>query len=245
MKLGRRAVAAYRVPVRRTALFAIVVISAAGVGVVAAFALRESGSSLAARRVAPDVARVVCDTGAVRLAAVAVQASENGVRFVVENPSRAQLLQIRDPRRDSPLAELPLLAGAPSEATFAIGPGRVQVACLPDRASGGPAAVLSILDPDDRWISPALSCSETSSIRFQAPFAAGAEDAAQTARRTVPGIEPSDEVAKPGYPGSLWHGDLVVVIRDDRTVGRVTRAHDQGTWSVAVTACASSPLAAR
>jgi hypothetical protein len=59
------------------------------------------------------------------------------------------------------------------------------------------------------------------------------------------GLAQTDEIAKPGYPGTRWHGDLVVVIRDGATIGRFTRAQEQGMWSIAVTACAGSQLEGR
>lgn len=227
-------------------LFAGVVSLAAAVGLAVAFGLRESGISPDVLRAAPEVARVVCEGDGARLAAPVVRAGEDGVRFVVENPSSAQLLQVRRDGRGSATAELVLANGAPSEATFAIGPGAVLVACLPDRASAGtPGSKLTIVDPADAWVSPELACSRTETRRFPAPLTDDDEGPVETTRRTLPGVAQADEIAKPGYPGTRWHGDLVVVIRDGATIGRVTRAHDQGMWSITVTACAGSELAVR
>lgn len=230
---------------RGTSAFVTVVTGLLSIGVVAAFVLREGGAGVATSRLAPDVARVVCEADSVRLAASAVRAGEDGVRILVQNRSRAQLLQIRSARGGTPPVELPLVPGGPNATIVALAPGVASVTCLADRTSsrGRGSAALSILDPYELWVSPRLSCSAAEAARFETAFAAGAEDATETAARTLAALDEHDRIVAPGYPGTRWHGDLVVVIRDGRTIARVTRAQDQGMWSVQVTACAGSRLA--
>ncbi|MEX0743132.1 MAG: hypothetical protein WD248_02110 [Actinomycetota bacterium] len=223
--------------------------TAAGVGLlfalalVAALFLREGGPAIAASRVAPDVARVSCDPDGAVVDASVVRAGDAGVRFVVQNASHAQFLRVRPLRELGSPVDLPLASGAPSDAILAVAPGSVRVSCLRDRASGpAPASALAIVDPQGLWISPELPCSKVVEREFQSRFAGTEEDAVETVRRTIGDLVSEDEIAKPGYPQTRWHGDLVVVIRDGRTIGRVTRAQDQGMWTVALSVCTGSGI---
>ena len=212
-------------------------------GLVAALFLREGGPAIAASRVAPDVTRVSCEPDGAVVDGSVVRAGEAGVRFVVRNEADAQFLRVR-PRRElgSPV-DLLLADGDPSEAVLAVPPGSVLVSCLLDHASGpAPASELAIVDPHELWISPELACSKVVEREFQSGFAGTDEDPVETVRRTIRDLVSQDEIAKPGYPQTRWHGDLVVVIRDGRTIGRVTRAQDQGGWTVALTACTGAGI---
>jgi hypothetical protein len=210
---------------------------------VAALSFREGGPAIAASRLAPDVARVRCEQDRAVIDAAVVRPSDGGVRFVVQNEADAQFLRVR-PHRDlgSPV-DLSLGDGDTSEAVLAVPPGSVRVSCLRDRASGpAPASVLAVVDPLELWISPELACSKVVEREFQSRFAGTDEDPVETVRRTIRDLVSEDEIAKPGYPRTRWHGDLVVVIRDGRTIGRVTRAQHQGGWAVALTACTGAGI---
>jgi hypothetical protein len=215
---------------------------AVGLLVVAAFVaalfLREGGPAIAVSRAAPAVALVRCETDGAAVDASVVQAGDAGVRFVVQNEARAQFLRVRPQRELGSPVDLPLAEGDSSQATLAVAPGSVRVSCLRDRASGpAPSSELEIVDPLGLWISPELACSKVGEREFQSRFAGTDEDAVETVRRTIRDLVSEDEIAKPGYPRTRWHGDLVVVIRDGRTIGRVTRAQHQGGWAVALTVC--------
>jgi hypothetical protein len=211
-------------------------------GLIAAL-FREGGPTIAAGRVAPDVARVSCEPDGAVVDASVVQAGDAGVRFVVQNASQAQFLRVRPLRELGSPVDVPLANGAPSDAVLAVAPGSVRVSCLRDRASGpAPVAELAIVDPQDLWISPELACSKFVEREFQSRFAGTEEDAVETVRRTIGDLVSADRIAKPGYPQTRWHGDLVVVIRDGRTIGRVTRAQDQGMWTVALSLCTGSGI---
>jgi hypothetical protein len=187
----------------------------------------------------PSVARVVCETGGAVLRAPTVVAARDGVHLAVTNASGADLLEIRS-ATDEPLAETPLDLDALTNAVFQIPPGPVTVTC---GAGDAGASVLQILDPRERWVSPTLACGEEEVERVELTTEEiPGEPAVGTARRAVPGLRGSDELEKPGYPGSLWHGDLLVVIREGEVVGRITRAQNRGEWSVVVTACPGSGL---
>jgi hypothetical protein len=207
-------------------------------GLVAALSFREGGPAVAASRVAPDVALVRCQPDGADVDAPVVRAGEGGVRFVVLNESQAQFLRVRPQRELGAPVDLLLGPSEPNVAVLTVPPGSVRVSCLRDRASRpAPASELAIVDPQELWISPKLACPKVVVREFQSRFAGADESAVETVRRTMRDLVSEDEVAKPGYPLTRWHGDLVVVIRDGRTIGRVTRAQDQGGWTVAVTAC--------
>jgi hypothetical protein len=222
-------------------------VAAVGLLVVAAFVaalfLREGGAAIAVSRAAPAVALVRCETDGAVVDASVVRAGDAGVRFVVQNEARAQFLRVRPLRELGSPVDLPLAGGEPSEATLAVAPGSVRVSCLRGRASGpAPSSELAIVDPVGLWISPELACSKVEEREFQSRFAGTDEDAIETVRRTIRDLVSEDEIAKPGYPQTRWHGDLVVVIRDGRTIGRITRAQDKGMWTVALSACAGTGI---
>jgi hypothetical protein len=55
-------------------------------------------------------------------------------------------------------------------------------------------------------------------------------------------LRPSDDLRRPGYPETRWHGDLLTVVREGETIARITRAEDRGGWSVVITACRDTGL---
>jgi hypothetical protein len=210
---------------------------------VATLSLREGGAAVAASRAAPDVARVACESDGAVVDAPAVRVGDAGVHFVVQNAAQAQFLRVRPDRELGRPIELLLTAGSPSEATLPVAPGNVRVSCLLDRSSGpAPVSELSIVDPEGLWISPELACSNVLEREFQSRFAGVEEDAVETARRTIRDLLSGLEIEKPGYPQTRWHGDLLVLIREGRTIGRVTRAQDQGMWTVTLSACPGSGI---
>lgn len=193
----------------------------------------------------PMQARVECQPEGTVVRTDSVLASRDGVHIVVENASRARLLEIRS-ATDEPLGEIPILTDAVTQTTFQIPPGPITVTCTAGRDTDHDrsAGVLTVLDPHDRWITLELVCpdEDLETVEFvveEIPL----EPAPATARRAVPGLRGSDELEKPGYPGSLWQGDLVVVVREGETVGRITRAQDRGSWHVLVSACPGTGLA--
>lgn len=228
----------------REAIVAVgVVLIAAGISL--ASDLSEPDDSPVAR--VPDIVHVRCEADAVRLGASTVQPQQDGVRFVVDNESKAQLFDVVLVGIDTVAAETPINPGEVTEATFAIPPGPVSLACLSGREDGRERtpAELIVLDPRGLWVSPDLGCdtSETTEVSVQYAGARETdEDPATTARRAVPGLLGTDDIVKPGYPQTRWHGDLVVVVREGETIGRITRAQDESTWRVVVEACAGSAL---
>jgi hypothetical protein len=202
----------------------------------ASYGLR-SGGSLEPTTV-PEVARITCEPDAVRLDATSVRARADGVHVAVANLSRALYLDFTSADGET-TERLPLTPGLLEQATFALPPGRVSVACVAGRETGRPRrpATLLVVDPLGLWVSPALACDETVTIDYEVDLAEAGEDAATTFRRSMPGLLATDQLVKPGYPRTAWHGDLLIVVRESETVGRVTRAESEGRWDVSVDAC--------
>jgi hypothetical protein len=227
--------------VRRAIVSAGAALIAVGVAMAGGFATHRERESLPT----PGVARVVCEPDRVRLGDDTVLAQPDGVRFEIENVSRAQLLQLTLVGLDGAPIEEPIPSNRVTNTTFTIPPGPVTVACLSGRDDGRvrEPALLTVLDTHDLWVSPDLSCEEIEGTSFAAPLDVPDESAVDTARRTVPGLTQTDVLAKPGYPRTRWHGDLLVVIREGETIGRVTRAEHEGGWLIDVDACTDAALA--
>lgn len=230
-------------PVRGALVTGGIVLIAVGVGIGADLGARESPPTDGV----PDRVDVRCEPDSVKLAGPAVEPGPDGVRFVVDNASKARLLQVGLVGLDEPAFSVSIAQGEITEASFAIPPGPVSVRCTSafGTAFHRPAEELIVLDPEGLWTSPDPTCPDLETVQLVAPFVEGDETPGQTARRVVPGLEPSDDVVKPGYPETPWHGDLVVVIRDGVTIGRVTRAQNEGEWNLVVDACPEAALALR
>lgn len=216
-----------------------------GVIAIAAGLATAGGSGSDGAPLAPSVARgaeVVCSSTGTIVRTERVLPLRDGVHVAVENPASAERLEIRS-ASDTLLAELPVANDRSTEATFALPPGPMTVTCSSDDDANSDAGVLTVLDPQDRWVSPELTCDGETPERAELVTTISLTERAQsTARRAVPNLRGSDELETPGYPGTRWHGDLLIVVRDERTVGRITRAQEAGAWHVFVEWCPSSGL---
>jgi hypothetical protein len=228
----------------RSAIVAVgVVLIAIGIGLASDLSEPETVPTVSI----PDVVRVRCEPDAVRLSTTTVQPQEDGIRFVVDNESKAQLFDVLPVGLEEAAAETPITPGEVTEATFAVPPGPVTLECLSGRETGRERVPgeLTIVDPRALWVSPDLGCDTSETTEVSVPYEGTPEtdeDPVTTARRAVPGLIGTDEIVKPGYPQTRWHGDLMVVIREGQTIGRVTRAQDESTWRVVVEACEGSAL---
>lgn len=189
-----------------------------------------------------DVAHIVCETDGASADATEVRPRTDGVHFSVSNPARAGTLEVRP--ADDPIAATQSIQLSPSgatDATFQLAPGRIVVACVPaGSAFTGRTAELAVRDDTGLWISPELPCATTKRLTFETFYFDEAPD--ETARRAVGGIVETDVLVKPGYPGTQWHGDLIVVERDGEAIATVVRGQNQGVWSVSIDACPGNHL---
>lgn len=214
-----------------------VVAIALGLAAAGGFGSDGDRTDAAARR-----AEISCEPGGTRVRTDRVLSMRDGVHLVVENGAAATQLEIRS-SNDALLGEVPLSIDAPTEAVFALPPGPSSVTCATDGLDPDDAhvGVLTVLDPKDRWVSPDLACADEDVERTELVTALiPTERPASTARRAVPALRGSDDLQPPGYPGSGWQGDLLIVRREGETVARIARADDNGEWHVFVEACAGS-----
>ena len=220
-------------------VLSIAIVAVAVAVAAASYGLRD-GDPLEAASI-PDVARITCEPDAVQMDASSVRARADGVHVAVANLSRALYLDFTSADGES-TERLPLTPGLLEQATFALPPGRVRVACVAGRETGRPRrpATLLVLDPSGLWVSPRLACDDTVTIDYEIDLAE--EEAEATFRRSLPGLIATDELVKPGYPRTRWHGDLLLVVREGESVARVTRAESEGRWDVAVDACPGAGL---
>jgi hypothetical protein len=236
-----RAVATYRLGVRRVLVVLGVVTIAAGVTATGGLSIDRDDAPAPT----PSVARLTCGPEGTAAADARVLASRDGVHVRVTNLSRDGLVEVRS-ATDELLAESPIQLEGVTDAVLTVPPGPVTVTCLAgredDRARA--SAVLEIVAREERWLAPDPTCAPLERTESSTREIAG-EGAIETARRAIDGLLPGDELRTPGYPDSTWHGDLLVVVRDGRTIGRITRAQNRGAWSVVVAACPGTGLAAR
>lgn len=224
----------YRLAVRR------------GVTIVVGFAIMAGGVAVATvalggRGEAPVVARVVCAKEGVRAVTREVLAGSDGLHLQVVNVGsdrRYEVVSSVTPATGAAAGVLP--ADGVVDLRLALAPGAFEFACLRAGTDERLAVSLELLDPDGLWTPEALVCADPDSGVFETEYAL--EPFATTARRALPGLQSTDRLVKPGYPDTQWHGELHVVFRDDRVVGRAVRVLNHGTWNVTVDACPGSGL---
>jgi len=185
--------------------------------------------------------RVVCAKEGARAATPAVAAQVDGLHLRIVNVGRDRRYEVAS--RDVPGSGVTtgvLPADGVVHLQLALAPGQVEFSCL--RAGTGErlVALFELEDPADLWTPERLACAEPDSGVFETDYAV--EPFEDTARRALPGLQDADVLVKPGYPDTRWHGELHVVIRDERTVGRVARVLNHGTWNLAVDACPGTGL---
>ena len=185
--------------------------------------------------------RVVCAKEGARAVTPAVAAQVDGLHLRIVNVGRDRRYEVAS--RDVPGSGVTtgvLPADGVVHLQLALAPGQVEFSCL--RAGTGErlVALFELEDPADLWTPERLACAEPDSGVFETDYAV--EPFEDTARRALPGLQDADVLVKPGYPDTRWHGELHVVIRDERTVGRVARVLNHGTWNLAVDACPGTGL---
>jgi hypothetical protein len=187
------------------------------------------------------VGRVVCAKEGARVVTPAVAAQVDGLHLQVVNVGKDRRYEVssRGVPGSGPITGV-LPADGVVDLQLALAPGEVEFACL--RAGTGErlVALFELQDPAELWTPDRLACAEPDSGVFETDYAV--EPFEKTARRALPGIQDADVLAKPGYPDTRWHGELHVVIRGERTVGRVARVLNHGTWNLAVDACPGTGL---
>ncbi len=191
----------------------------------------------------PEVAHVICGPDGVRVVGPEVRARPDGVHVRVDNPGRAVALELR-PVDGGPadVVETQLAPGRPTDAVLSIEPGRALVACVLEGSSFlERTGELTVRDDAELWVSPDLGCTDPRSLELETFVLE--EPAEDTARRAVKGLLDTDVLRKPGYPATMWQGDLLIVERGGATIATIARGQNHGHWAVFVDACPGHHLA--
>lgn len=220
----------YRQGVRRAAVvagFAVIVVGA----VLATVALGGRGGVVSS-------GSVLCEKDGVRILTPRVVVQEDGLHLRVVNVGRDRRYEVAS-AGSTPVAGV-LAADGVLDLRLALAPGDVTFACERPGSGEWLTAGFDLRDPDELWTPAELDCPDPDSGVFETAYRE--EPFERTARRALSGLLPLDLLVVPGYPANAWHGELHVVVRDERVVGRVARALNEGTWNVSVDACVGSEL---
>lgn len=188
----------------------------------------------------PRVGRVVCAKEGARVLTPVVSTQTDGLHLQVVNVGKDRRYEVSSRTTAAGTIAGVLPADGIIDLQLTLSPGEIEFACL--RVGTGERLVVSfeLQDPDELWTPDALACADQDSGVFETDYAV--EGFEETARRALPGLEDADRLVKPGYPDTDWHGELHVVIREERTIGRVVRVLNHGTWNLTVDACPGTDL---
>lgn len=191
----------------------------------------------------PDVASVSCTSTGPALARTAVAPQPDGVHLAIANPAGAQQFDIHPAGWEVGSSVGGDLGPGITHTTISAPPGTLLVTCLGDHGfTWGPPARLRVVDPTGLWVSPEPSCSDQRDHEMDVGTPPDELAPIPIARSTLSGLHGSDLLLKPGYPQTLWHGNLVVVVRDGNAIADITQYLDHGRWIVHVQACPGSRL---
>jgi hypothetical protein len=201
---------------------------------------------------APRVAQISCDGGGAKALTPRVQPQQDGIHIRVENKSDARQFYIRTASDEGQNHGGRLRKGETEDIRTTMPPGEIWIGCVEssgDILYSDPSeefAAVTVVDPDGLWITPNLDCEEEDGGRFVdgevTGVAAAPEDVGAVIRSEVPGVEPDDELVKPGYPGTQWHGELRHVIRNGEAVASVNVHQQRSRWEVSVRRCQGVPI---
>jgi hypothetical protein len=195
---------------------------------------------------AASVAHVVCGKDAVSLQDPVVQAQQDGVHLIVENPGGAWGIDLHQDSWAYGTGEGFKLSDGMTPDTSAMGPGTVTVACVPTARSsyydpGVPAATLTIVDPAGLYVPWELVCGFGD--QFRMTIAASEEEDPVSVVQRIPGVLSTDIFKRPNYPDSPRYGPMeFIVLRDGQGLARVMGHYDGGEWLLIVNACPGSGI---
>jgi hypothetical protein len=219
--------------------FAALALGAVLVGAVVAVAARGALHSAGT----PDRARISCTAIGPRVADPMVRPQPDGVHLVFENPAGAQQYDVHPLRWSSGASTGGPLGQGETPTTISAPPGELLVSCLGDHGFvWGRAARLTVVDPSHLWVPTEPSCSDVRSFDVEDGTPPDQPAPSLIARSVLTGLRDSDLVMKPGYPQTLWTGNLVMVIRGGEPIAAVTQYANQGTWIVHVEVCQGAHL---
>jgi len=173
----------------------------------------------------PDVAEVICDDSGTRTTTPVVRPQRDGIHVIFRNLGGFGQFFFPTPAESSS-SDLghggPLERGRATEATTFNGPGTFLAGCLRHGQSsyseGIRFARIMTVDPEGLFTPDTPDCEPGKRGIYRRM---GSADLAAVVR-TVPGVLPTDQVLRPGYPDQGWMVEPRIVIRDDRAVALIT-----------------------
>ncbi|MFL5798350.1 MAG: hypothetical protein ACJ77A_10515 [Actinomycetota bacterium] len=185
----------------------------------------------------------MCDRDAVLLSTPAVRAHADGVRVAIRDRGGAWGFDLHPASSEYGQAMGDVFRDAPTEATWPIPPGVVTVACLPNAHSSyfdpeAMTATFRVVDPDGLYVPEELACGVGEQHRIRIDAAEG-EDPAAVFRR-VPGVLPSDDLRKPGYPRYPLIWPTFNVFREGKAVASIGGPKRGEDWELFVNSCPGS-----
>jgi hypothetical protein len=212
---------------------------------------RADGIAHPSRAITPsDVARVVCASDGIRLDTPVVRAHQDGVRFVSENRGEWWGAELHHQTWDDGTAEgtARFRDDSTTNATSAVAPGRITVACVHASDSGyadvdAASTPLTVVDPEGLYVPWDIVCGfgTQSRVTVQAGRDADPEEAYQQVR----GVRASDEFKQPKYPESAQYSAADrVLLRDGAVIARFLGGGGVGgQWDLIVNACPGTGVA--
>jgi hypothetical protein len=196
----------------------------------------------------PAVARLVCEDGGARALTPRVRAVSDGIHIEVDNEAGARGFYLRTATSAGNNHGGKLEPTGTTEIRTTMPPGDILVGCF-DRAApynevAREYARITVVDPDDLWVDPAVGCETGEQQRYRDGPAEGnaPDDAEAIIRSTVPDVLPTDQVIRPGYPETQWHGESRLVVRNGSPIATVSVYAQYGRWEVNVRACPGSAI---
>lgn len=197
----------------------------------------------------PSVAVVRCTEDGTRVDSSVVRPMPDGVhiRFVNETDDRGFHLRSVDDAAQNEGGRL--RPNDVTELTTSAPPGETLIGCFESPSDppffdteGQDYARLTIVDPEGLWVNPELACGrgwKRSRIRTDVKEQVDPE---QVAHDEVPGLRDGDVIRRPGYPGTEWHLDTHVVVRDGENVAFLVFGRRGGRWEIGIHACPGSAI---
>lgn len=198
----------------------------------------------------PAVARLVCEDGGARALTPRVRAVSDGIHIEMDNEAGARGFYLRTATSAGNNQGGKLEPTGKTEIRTTMPPGDLLVGCFDGPVD--PAyyevtpeyARIAVVDPDGLWVDPAVGCETGEQNRYRAGPADGnvPDDAESIIRSTVPYVLPTDQVIRPGYPETEWHGEPRLIVRNGSPIATVSVYAQYGRWEVAVRACPGASI---
>ena len=150
-----------------------------------------------------------------------------------------------------------LVGEGPNEIYHTSGPGDFLVVChpkgeYPDYAEtqGQGYAAFEVVDPFGLWVEPSLDCeTERGGVfkventeRKTTPRSVVPRKPTVMLRENVYGILETDQIIRPGYPKTQFHGEPRIVMRDAEGIAVVNIVYSVDEWELHVSRCAGADI---